>query len=152
MKRRLLALAALAVAATAVAAADEKADEKDDANKKDLKALQGTWKVEKAVRGGEEAPAGEIEKGKFVFEGNKFIIDEGRPKKETATFTLDATQKPKAIDLTFGMVKEAVLGIYEVDGDTLKICFGGPGKDRPKKMESEKGSGLLLVVLKRQKK
>jgi uncharacterized protein (TIGR03067 family) len=149
MKRRLLALAALALAATAVATA---ADEKDDANKKDLKALQGTWKVEKALRGGEEAPAGETEKSKFVFEGNKFMIDEGRPRKETATFTLDATQKPKTIDLTFAMVKEAALGIYEVDGDTLKICFGGPGKDRPKKMESEKGSGLLLIVLKRQKK
>ena len=38
-----------------------------------------------------------------------------------------------------------------VEGDTLKICFTEPGKDRPKELTAKAGSGQMLVVLKRAK-
>jgi uncharacterized protein (TIGR03067 family) len=35
-------------------------------------------------------------------------------------------------DMTEGPTKgEKHLGIYELDGDTVKFCFAAPGKDRP---------------------
>jgi uncharacterized protein (TIGR03067 family) len=144
MKWRALVLAAAVVAVAA--------DAKDDANKKDLDALQGSWKVQKLIRGGDEAPGKDSEKVVFLFEGNKVSIDEGRPKKETATFKLDATKKPKAIDFVPETKKESAEGVYDLDGDTLKLCFTRPGTARPKEVASEKGSETILVVLKRQKK
>jgi uncharacterized protein (TIGR03067 family) len=144
MKWRALVLAAAVVAVAA--------DAKDDANKKDLDALQGSWKVQKLIRGGEEAPAKDVEKVVFTFEGNKATIDEGRPKKETATFKLDATKKPKAIDFVPETKKESAEGVYELEGDKLKLCFTRPGAARPKEVASEKGSETILVFLKRDKK
>src|SRR5258706_1659458 len=62
----------------------------------DQKDIQGTWKIEKALRGGEEMPAGEREKATLEFKGDKAIVHD--PKRdEPATFKLDGTTKPKNI-------------------------------------------------------
>jgi len=42
-------------------------------------------------------------------------------------------------------------GIYHLEGDTLKMCYAVPDKDRPKDFESKPGSGLTLVIWKRSK-
>ena len=39
----------------------------------------------------------------------------------------------------------------KVDGDTLTIAYGEPGKDRPAKFESTAGSGVTVAVHKRAK-
>jgi hypothetical protein len=42
-------------------------------------------------------------------------------------------------------------GIYELDGDTLTVCYRiGPG-DRPSRFESPEGGQLLLTKLRRVK-
>jgi hypothetical protein len=45
-----------------------------------------------------------------------------------------------------------LLGIYELDGDTVKFCFGGPGKERPTEFTTKEGSMRTLSVWKRDKK
>ena len=44
-----------------------------------------------------------------------------------------------------------IRGIYQLDGDRLKICLGEPGKGRPAKFETKPGSGHKLLELKRAK-
>jgi uncharacterized protein (TIGR03067 family) len=44
-----------------------------------------------------------------------------------------------------------MLGIYEISGDTLKVCFDPEGKKRPTQFKSASGS-QTLVVHKRVKK
>ena len=54
------------------------------------------------------------------------------------------TTKPKMVDLTFTAGPEkgkTSLGIYEVDGDTWKICLGLAGKGRPKEFTTKAQSG-----------
>jgi hypothetical protein len=46
---------------------------------------------------------------------------------------------------------KGVKGIYEIDGDTLRICVAKKGKERPKTFESKEGSGHVLTVMKRVK-
>jgi uncharacterized protein (TIGR03067 family) len=73
---------------------------------------------------------------------------------EAATQKLDPSKSPKTLDakVTDGPNKGAViLGIYEISGDTLKVCFDPEGKKRPTEFKSESGS-QTLVVHKRVKK
>ena len=49
--------------------------------------------------------------------------------------------------------KELILkGIYALDGDDLKVCFGAPGEKRPTEFKTEGGSSEQLAVMKRDKK
>jgi hypothetical protein len=45
-----------------------------------------------------------------------------------------------------------MLGIYEIDGDTLKVCFDPQGKVRPTEFKSAPGSENFVNVHKRVKK
>ena len=132
--------------ATGLVFADDKADE---ANKKALAALKGTWKVESAVREGEARPAADLEKVKLKVDGESFTINEdGRDM--PAKIKVDSTKKPAEIDLTPDK-QETAKGIYKLEGDKLTICLSKPGTDRPKDFKSEAGSGTFLVVFKKEK-
>lgn len=41
------------------------------------------------------------------------------------------------------------LGIYELRGDTLVLCYSIPGEPRPTEFASKAGTRLQLVTLKR---
>src|SRR5262245_25978109 len=117
----------------------------------DQKDIQGIWKIEKAVRGGKEMPAEEKDKVTLEFKDGKAIVHEGN-KDKPAEITLDPTTKPKNITIKPEGENKEHLGIYELKGDTLKICFSREGTERPKEFKSEEGSEIMLIELKREKK
>jgi hypothetical protein len=45
-----------------------------------------------------------------------------------------------------------ILGIYEISGETLKVCFDPEGKKRPTEFKTAAGSPTTLAVYKRMKK
>jgi uncharacterized protein (TIGR03067 family) len=138
-------LAVVFVTAGVVAGGDAKGD---------LKRLQGTWSVVSAVEGGKPAPEEKIKDVQVVFDGNKITVKMGEKSME-GTFKIDPSKKPKEIDSTTGSGPDkgkTWQGIYELDGDTHKVCFAPPGKDRPKEFSSKVGSGHILQVWKREKK
>src|SRR5437899_736948 len=118
----------------------------DDPIKKDLAKLQGFWKVTAAIAEGAKAPAEEQAKMAVTFTGEDLSLPNGVVKVK-----LDPSQKPPAIDLIHNNKKEAALGIYEFDGQTLKLCWSKPGTARPKAFESAKGSGTFYLELQRGK-
>jgi uncharacterized protein (TIGR03067 family) len=68
------------------------------------------------------------------------------------TSRIDPAKRPKAIDLTptEGEHKgQTARGIYEVEGDTLKICFAEPDKPRPTEFTGK--TEATLAVFKRGK-
>jgi len=125
----------------------------DDADvKKGLEKLQGTWKVESITVGGNKAPKEAAEKITLVVAGDKITVKDGE-KNEEATIKIDPTKKPPTIDFTpVKDVKNTALGLYELDGDNLKLCWIKDGKARPTAVESKEGSEVVLFVLKREKK
>jgi uncharacterized protein (TIGR03067 family) len=127
---------------------------KQDADRKERAKFEGTWRFASIEVEGKKVPEEQVRKsGKMVIRGNKFTIGEGGVTYR-GTFKLDVSAKPKRIDVTFTAGSEkgkTLLGIYELEGDTYKVCLGVPGKPRPKAFAAKLGSGQVLEVLKREK-
>jgi uncharacterized protein (TIGR03067 family) len=118
--------------------------------------LEGTWELTSVVDNGTTAPTDAISGAKVIFskEGMTLISPDGEDKTEY-TIKLDSTKLPKSIDIIplEGTFKgQTGLGIYETDGEILRICQPHrPSTFRPFKFAAPEGSGLHLMVLKRVK-
>src|SRR2546423_10706859 len=142
-----------ALGLTASGGAGARADDAADVEK-ELQKFQGTWTFESVEAGGKEVPAAEFKGITVTFEGDKYTVKNGDEVIQAATQKLDPSKSPKTLDVTVaeGPNKGAVmLGIYEISGDTLKVCFDPEGKKRPTEFKSASGS-QTLVVHKRVKK
>jgi uncharacterized protein (TIGR03067 family) len=146
---RLMALA-MTLAVGLLLAAD---DPKPDKLKKEIAKFQGSWTTVSILRNGEDAvPEEGLKQLVLVIEGDKRIIKNGEEVVSRGTYKLDPTKKPKAIDITVAegpLQGKTVVGIYEIDGDTQKICLALEGTERPKVFSSKADSGHLLQVFKR---
>ena len=133
-----------------VARGDDKADLEKEAMK-----FQGEWNIESSITGGTEIPADQLKGFLLIYEGDKHTLKFGDKVFQVGTQKIDPSKSPKTIDMTMieGPQKGAVmLGIYEIDADTLKVCFDPQGKNRPTEFKSEAGSQNFLNVHKRVKK
>ena len=128
----------------------------DKANvEKELKKFQGAWTFESVEADGKEQPAAEFKGMTVTFEGDKYTVKKGDEVIQVGRQKLDPSRSPKAIDVTVteGLSKGAImLGIYEISGDTLKVCFDPEGKKRPNEFKSAAGSQTFVNVHKRVKK
>ena len=128
------------------------AGDKDDAVKKDMKLLEGTWLMQSFEINGEALDADKVKSITVTIKGDRYSVDLGGKSFEL-TFKIDPTKKPKAIDFTIAKDdKKAVThGIYEVSADTFKVCrTTEAGKDRPTAFAGKEG--MAYAVYKRQGK
>jgi uncharacterized protein (TIGR03067 family) len=146
MNRLLLAISLSLVPALLLAA-------DDDAAKKEYAAFTGTWRFVSIEAEGQRLQEKHFQHSRLIIEGGHFTIQQGKVTYK-GTFKVDLTNKPKQIDVTFADGPDrgkTARGIYELDGDTYKVCIGYVGKGRPTAFESKPGSGHVLEVLKREK-
>jgi uncharacterized protein (TIGR03067 family) len=125
------------------------------ATKADLEKLQGDWAEVSVCVDGVKASDDEAQSIFQTIKGDRYTLSLFNKSLVKGTLKIDATKKPKTIDMTTtdGPGKDTTtLGVYEIDGDTLKICSAQPGKDRPQDLTSKKGSGHVLSVWEREKK
>jgi uncharacterized protein (TIGR03067 family) len=121
---------------------------KPDANKDDLKKLQGAWvRVHLTINGKPRQANCTItirgDRLQFPVPSDAWLIH------------LDPSKKPKVFDYKGATpsVKDIdYRGVYRIEGDTLTICMrqGGAEKDRPHDFDANK-QGLWLQVFKRKK-
>ncbi len=128
--------------------ADDKQRESFEQEQSDHALIQGIWKVEKAVHSGEEMPGYMV----LEFKRDKVIPRRNGNADTEADFKIDVSRMPRRMDLkTPDGMKMA--GIYEIQGETLKLCFTREGEGvRPTKFESPAKSQSVLIIMKRQKK
>jgi len=124
----------------------------ESANNKDMEGLQGTWSLVSAMEDGKSLAEDKVKQTTIVIKDDTFrfpqLAEDATSK--AGTFKLDATKKPKQMD-TVSTEKEVMLGIYELEGDSYKVCFAPVGKPRPSEFTSKSGSGNILQVWKREK-
>jgi uncharacterized protein (TIGR03067 family) len=134
------------------------ATEPRDQVKDEIAKLQGTWKLVAAEAAGRPLPKEILEKlVSMVIQGDAFTETfkgkENDP--DRAKIRVDPSKSPKEIDFAdaepeAGKEPNVHLGIYEIDGDTLKICISRPGMPRPKKFQAPDLNTLLRVYKRRQ--
>ena len=127
-------------------------DAAEEAVKKEVAKLQGTWSVVSSERDGNKAPDDKIKGVKITFQKDKLIARQA-DKTIEMSYTVDPAKNPKTIDITYldGEQKgESSQGIYSLDGDMLKICMHR-STNRPTEFETKADSQRHLVVLKREK-
>jgi uncharacterized protein (TIGR03067 family) len=139
-----------------VAAADEpKAEVKKEAVLKALDGFTGTWEIV-AVK--PDAATKDARRLVFHKDGSYAALDKDGKELWVGTFEIDPTATPKVWDHRSRDAKKEgkdVLGIYELDGDKLKVaCVVGQwkgkewtGKPRPKDIDPKEAD--VVIELKR---
>ena len=122
--------------------------------KADIAKMQGEWSMVSGSADGMAIPDEMLPNAKRVCKGNETTVTIGPQLIMQATFTVDPTKKPKTIDYqaTDGPTKGSThLGIYEIDGDTIRYCFAAPDAERPADFTSKPGERRTLSMWKRKK-
>jgi len=119
----------------------------------DKELLKGTWTVVKSDENGK--PNEEVLKAKFTFkDGDKVLFKPAEEQAQEAVVKLDPAKKPKHIDLTVKDGNESLtaLGIYEIDGDKMRLCIAEPDANaRPTEFKST-SKKVVYMELTRDKK
>ncbi len=129
------------------------ADSAKEGVAKELEKFRGTWKYTSMEQDGRPVPEAQYRAARLTIKGDRFTFALGDSTSH-GTFKVDPAKKPKAIDITFtdGPDKgKTIQGVYEVTGDTYKVCLGSKANDRPKELASKADTGHVLAVLKRVK-
>ena len=147
MNVRVLLVLAAGMGILGIAAGDER-----EGAKKELSGLQGEWTLVSATRDGKDMPAERVKGYKNTVKGAEFSITSEGKTAEEGSMKLDPSKKPKEVEFILAEGKKTALGIYELSGDTYKLCYAPPGKDRPKDFSAKEGTGYTLSVWQRKKK
>jgi uncharacterized protein (TIGR03067 family) len=137
--------AVLAAASPAVGS-----DGSERAVKKELKKLEGVWALKERTINGKESPKESLK----AEPGMEIKGDSVKMGLVEFKIVIDPSQKPKTIDRLIkapdgrGIKSQ---GIYELDGDTLKMCVPTPLRKRGRPKELMSGDGVIMSVYERKK-
>jgi uncharacterized protein (TIGR03067 family) len=118
----------------------------------DKEGHRGTWVPLVAELGKQKFPDATLKAMKLVLTEESYVLNIG-DQVDKGTVKLDADKTPKAMDITGteGPNKgRTILAIYELKGDSLRVCYDLGGKARPKEFTTMADqTPLFLVTYKR---
>ncbi len=126
---------------------------------KDLENIQGTWQIVTAQQGGKDVTKEcQARIPTVTFANNAWVQDmDGHPLyiAENSHFMLNPATTPKEMDHILRKVDNGKMltlvypCIYELDGDSLKLCWDVSLKQRPTKFATEPGNQFFFITFKR---
>jgi uncharacterized protein (TIGR03067 family) len=118
----------------------------------ELARFQGLWKAVAVEVDGTPVPRHLYQDARLVIAGGRFTLCNPLPDAEQraeGSFAVDPARTPKQLDLRLDdgrMLRE----VYELEGDTLRVCYPVRCEARPAALRTAPGSGLSLVVYRRE--
>jgi len=144
-----MSLEILIVLTAGLLVAGSPAGDSPGASGDDAAKIQGSWACAAAIVDGKPLDAKVAGELRLTLTATRYLTERGDEVLFDSTYRLDPRPKPRHIEMT-GTEGDAAgklaLGIYALDGDTLKICYTMPGTERPTAFESKPGSGAFLVT------
>jgi uncharacterized protein (TIGR03067 family) len=127
----------------------------NDATKRELAKLQGTWTVQSEESDLGARPKEDLKAERIIIQDNKWIRKGGHKEGGEALIELNPSQMPGAIDFVYPRAGEngkdlRILGRYRFDGDTLMIVTNAGGVERPDKFKT--GKDTYVSVYQREQK
>jgi uncharacterized protein (TIGR03067 family) len=138
---------------TAPARVEDRIATRSEDAKKDLQHLQGTWQLE-SIEDSKKAKL-DVKKRTLFVGGDIVLVQEGERLIQAGTLRLVTSKSPRMIDVTVRKgehVDNTMLGIYELKGDTLKVCFDPEGDSRPRQFSAKADSSIFVATYKRVKR
>jgi uncharacterized protein (TIGR03067 family) len=151
MKFRATAVVGLLLSLAAQGRTQDGPGARREAARQELLHLQGTWRLE-SFEDGRKAALPNLKKRTFFVGGEVFLVREGDKILQAGTLRLAPSKAPKAVDAVVrkGLHEGAtMLGIYELKGDRLTVCFDPDGDGRPKEFAAKPDAALFVAVYRR---
>lgn len=117
-----------------------------------VQAIEGEWSMAECLRDGQPLDKMMLNYGKRVAKQGETATYFGPQLFSKAKYTVDDSVTPKAIDYyhTEGQLAgQHQLGIYEVEGDRIRMSFAAPGQPRPQDFKASPGDGRTITVWKK---
>jgi uncharacterized protein (TIGR03067 family) len=119
----------------------------------DLENIQGEWQAVWLEDDGRIIPAAKVKKTTVTISGESYTLHQGDHAFSGVITRIDPSAKPAAIDFLRGRGLDrpgkSYRGIYLLEGDELSVCVAPPGKARPMEIDSRRGTGYWLYLLRR---
>jgi uncharacterized protein (TIGR03067 family) len=119
----------------------------------DAKAIQGNWKPATAELAGQPMPDAVLKTISLKLDSGRYEVFVGS-EPDRGTYSLDIASNPKGMTIvgTEGPNHGKTFpAIYELNGETLRICYDLSGAKRPVEFKSVAGTQLYLVTYNRKK-
>src|SRR5271165_1137422 len=114
----------------------------------DSKVVQGVWKPLKAELGGQPMPEEVLKMITLKLQDGRYVVSVGG-QLDKGTCTIDGSTQPKGMTITGTdgpNQGKTFPAIFELEGNTLRICYDLSGKRRPAEFKSVAGTKLYLVT------
>ncbi len=128
---------------------DEEPKPKQQPKQEDDAPWIGKWKVVSGKRAGEDAQRLPPE---ITIDLETIVLPTGQGDPFVMSYEVDKGRKPWAIDMDIesGPAPSGhAVGIIEVKGDTMKLCYDPSGQNRPDEFDSNDDNGCFLFVMER---
>jgi uncharacterized protein (TIGR03067 family) len=125
--------------------------------KKEMKNLEGTWKVTDAEVAGKKVGPEKLGVEQIVFAGGRVLLKNQGKEVAVFAYSVDPGRTPREMDLLKEKERQTLPTIYALDGDELKWCMPlatATEKVRLRRPESfeTKDQPLILLTARREKK
>ena len=113
--------------------------------------IVGTWVPIHSIGDGEPTSDEDLHGITLSFAGGRCEVRRAEFLIRQGTYRVDTAKIPCELDVFFEqsdvqeLIGTTLKGIYQVDRDHLRICYGPPGGNRASSFSGEKGTGQYLA-------